>query len=406
MALLALVSQSKDVLKELKGYEFMSNVFADGIDNSLSTVLLHYGDVSRVKHIEFEVKTSEMQVLDTMMDFLKFLKENYIKFTLRAANINPNSEVVGDITLLDTDVHFLTYFNTHKIDNKFVVTIPEFLGGKIMNVCAPYTCFTYYLSNAVELNKYFTIKLVTQYEFLDPLERNSLQDQVKCCEVKDFYQTVISSTHNISNQNKYAVYHNVRCIDNKGEHECSLSPTIFTNNYVKGFFIKGDITKINEIKVQSSGMTVLTYDKVMIALYAINVNYGLIYIPYNNSKYDDNTADSYIGSFPYHRMNDIVISVSTDVDNLEITFYHLYLHELGYTDGYTKRYYYKPQILPKLVCPKCNALQNNGIWMLDLRDKDGNTDWIMCNKCNYQCRKHEMENPNVPCVSINYTNNA
>ena len=49
----------------------------------------------------------------------------------------------------------------------------------------------------------------------------------------------------------------------------------------------------------------------------------------------------------------------------------------------------KTQLIVRFECPYCHAM-SEGLCELDLEDSEGNTDWVNCESCDYDFRKHEL----------------
>jgi hypothetical protein len=110
------------------------------------------------------------------------------------------------------------------------------------------------------------------------------------------------------------------------------------NGYTKGYFIQGDIYKMEKICIQFNGHDKINYDENMILSFCEIIDDDLFYIPFDTEKnYNDLSFESYVGSHDHTMIDNIVIVIKLkNIDDImdEIGIYGLRYICLKVKDGF------------------------------------------------------------------------
>ena len=296
MALMHLVATNDQnyYLPMMMAHDFNEiSVDWNGIESSdntktTSTLINKNGDTCKIKYIQFKSNT-----IQSVEEFKSLLKDSTFELKLNYTMLN----VTRSVGLYHFD--YLMEFNeVKKYGNNFIVKIPhEYTVDEIYLICLQNENLSVVL-NIQNPNMIDDVSLSVQYCFYESFER------------LDFARNAHSK-----------LYQNiVKCVDFNYGQTSQTSQTRFVHmvngqSLTKGFFIKGNIAKIEEFRLSILGHNRFVYSNALLNIYSHKISNDLIYVSYSGeNNYKDMTCSSYVGSLNM-RMVDIRIVIT--VNNLQ-----------------------------------------------------------------------------------------
>ena len=220
------------------------------------------GDKCRIKHIAFT-----MDNIDELQ-FKNLVKDYVIQI------------VIGGSPVFEFKMDFLLELNpVLRIDNTFSVNLSlDYFFNEIYLICLQYheTVF-----RIIGNNNNFAIELFLEYIFLNNEQRRQLASNEQSAVIQQILKV--------------------------GQYEDTNSTTSIRLNSkgcTKGFFIKGNIDEITNMKFIINGRERFTFTKTMINLYTTKISNNMFYVSLSgNTNYQILSEESYINSINMSRID-------------------------------------------------------------------------------------------------------
>jgi hypothetical protein len=105
-----------------------------------------------------------------------------------------------------------------------------------------------------------------------------------------------------------------------------FNKNIGCNGFSKGFFISGNVSKITQFILALNGEKLITYDHILLQVYAKQFGQNLLYIPFNtnfNSPFDDLTHNGLTGGLNFSRIGQIHLIINWSEPQTSFKIYNV-----------------------------------------------------------------------------------
>lgn len=333
------------------------------IKNIAHEIIVPYTDyiynINILRHsnkCKFKCIVFESTLIQSIDDFKKYMHDSKFKLLFK-------TDVIAEYNF-----SFMMELNeVKKIENNFVIVIPnDYTFNKILLTSLNLTNVRVHLDIECE-DKITNIKLLVDYIYCDGKEQYNLINNIQ----NMLYQDI------------------TKCATIDVQSDMTKCDCILNDNGIgqtKGYFIEGDISRINSFTIRHNGRDRFKpYDKTMIGICCHKISNRLMYFSYNGeNNYKDMSLDSYIGSLNSHQIDSNQMRFKFDQNTKQdyLNIYAVSLKYINYIKGYHVISYSPLSSLPEIF-----DFSQSYNYIIREREKytEHETDYCRCLKCNLCC---------------------